>query len=91
MAATLAFWVVWDCVVQVAKFGKPTIVVKQAFPVYRGMDDFLPSLLREGACNVCQLCKECLRLECLSVACVSFMWVCSGGWAVAAALVLGAA
>lgn len=27
----------WDCVVQVAKFGKPTIVAKMGFPVFRGM------------------------------------------------------
>jgi hypothetical protein len=42
VAATLAFWVLWDCVVQVAKFGKPTIVVKAAFPVYRGEPPTLP-------------------------------------------------
>jgi hypothetical protein len=36
VAATLALWVVWDCVVQVAKFGKPTIVAKMGFPVFRG-------------------------------------------------------
>lgn len=45
MAATLALWVVWDCVVQVAKFGKPTIVAKMGFPVFRGTHAFLPSFL----------------------------------------------
>lgn len=44
VAATLALWVVWDCVVQVAKFGKPTIVAKMGFPVFRGtqLSFFLP-------------------------------------------------
>lgn len=40
VAATLALWVVWDCVVQVAKFGKPTIVAKMGFPVFRGVSSF---------------------------------------------------
>jgi hypothetical protein len=41
VAATLALWVVWDCVVQVAKFGKPTIVTKMAFPVFRAVGGLL--------------------------------------------------
>ncbi len=41
VAATLALWVVWDCVVQVAKFGKPTIVAKMAFPVFRAVGGLL--------------------------------------------------
>lgn len=94
MAATLAFWVVWDCVVQVAKFGKPTIVVKQAFPVYRGTTTFLPILLWEGwgaerSLQCLPVLQEMGVSACLSVVCLSFMWGCSGGWAIVAALVLG--
>lgn len=49
VAATLAVWVVWDCVVQVAKFGKPTIVAKMGFPVFRGRWRFSPFLLLSRA------------------------------------------